>query len=52
MFFAELPAAVNVLPKNSNGDLTFSRTVYEETFGLISKASVTYSPLIIGISLL
>ena len=27
IFAAELPDAVNVLPKNSNGDLTFSRTV-------------------------
>ena len=27
IFLAELPDAVNVLPKNSNGDLTLGRTV-------------------------
>ena len=52
IFLAEPPVVVNDLPKNSSGDLTFSRTVYVFTFGLISIVSVTYSLLIIGISLL
>ena len=51
MLDAELPDAVNVLPKNSNGDLTPSKTVYAETFGLISIVSVLYSLFIFGISL-
>jgi hypothetical protein len=36
-----LPEELNVLPKNSKGDLAFSVIVYEDTLGLISIISDT-----------
>ena len=41
---AEFPAALNVLPRNSSGDLPPSATVYSETLGRISIMSEFANP--------
>ena len=49
IFLAELPAAVNVLPKNSNGE--YVEPEKSDTLGLISNISLTLDLLIVGRSL-